>query len=50
MTKVQQTNKESVIDNPSSKAILPRERIVFPAFSSVPFYITTVNCGGHLID
>ena len=44
MTKVQQTNKESVIDNPSRKAILPRlERIVFPTFSSVPFYITTVK-------
>ena len=43
MTKVhQQTNKESVIDNPSRKAILPRlERIVFPTFSSVPFYIST---------
>ena len=44
MTKVQQTNKESVIDNPSRKANLPRlERIVFPTFSSVPFYITTVK-------
>ena len=34
MTKVQQTNKESVIDNPSRKAILPRKNCLSNLFLS----------------